>query len=176
MDTDVDDAERIDQLRLLEELKGAVAAAQARVTVDFAASQERKQREAGVPARQVGRGIAAQVGLARRESPARAQRHLGWSKILTRELPGTLEALAQGRISEWRAQIVARETAWLSPTHRRVVDEEVAAHLEGWGDRRVEAEVKKRAYRLDPTGCLARLGNVANDRTVTLRPAPDTMS
>ena len=65
--TNVEDAERIDQLRRLEELKGAVAAAQARVTADFAASQERKQREAGVPAKGIGRGIAAQVGLARRE-------------------------------------------------------------------------------------------------------------
>jgi 5-methylcytosine-specific restriction endonuclease McrA len=71
---------------------------------------------------------------------------------------------------------VARETAWLSALHRRVVDEEVAPHLESWGDRQVEAEVKKRAYRLDPTGYLARLSNKANDRTVTLRPAPDTMS
>lgn len=176
LDADVDDAERIDQLRLLEELKGAVAAAQARVTADFAASQERTQREAGVPAKRVGQGIAAQVALARRESPARARRQVGWSKILTRELPGTLEKLASGQISEWRAQVVARETAWLSPLHRRVVDEEVAPHLESWGDRRVEAEAKKRAYRLNPTGYLARLSNATNDRTVTLRPAPDTMS
>jgi 5-methylcytosine-specific restriction endonuclease McrA len=174
--TAVDDAERIDQLRLLEELKGAVAAAQARVTADFAASQERQQREAGVPAKRVGRGIAAQVGLAKRESPARAQRYLGWSKILTRELPHTLEKLAAGKIPEWRAQLVARETAWLDPLHRRVIDEEIAPHLESWGDRRAEAEVKKAAYRLDPTGYLNRLSNANNDRTVTLRPAPDTMS
>ena len=36
---DVDDAERIDQLRLLEELKSAAAAAQALVTASFARSQ-----------------------------------------------------------------------------------------------------------------------------------------
>ena len=90
--------------------------------------------------------------MARRESPARAQRHLGWSKILTRELPGTLEKLGLGADLEWLAQYVARETAWLSALHRRVIDEEVAAQLEAWGDRRVEAEVKKRGYRLDPTG------------------------
>ncbi|HET6560289.1 MAG TPA: DUF222 domain-containing protein [Marmoricola sp.] len=176
LDRSVDDAERIDQLRLLEELKSAAAAAQARATADFAGSQERKQREVGVPAKQVGKGIAAQVGLAKRESPARARRYVGWSKILTSELPGTLEALSDGRITEWRAQVVARETAWLSPVHRRAVDEEVAPQLEEWGDRRVEAEVKKRAYRLDPTGYLARTSNAVNDRTVTLRPAPDTMS
>ncbi len=176
LDSEVDDAERIDQIRLLEELKGAAAAAQTRVTAAFVSSQEKSQAEAGVPATEVGKGIAAQVGLAKRESPARARRYVGWSAVLNGELPSTLALLERGQISEWRAQIVARETGWLSAHHRRAIDEDVAPHLEGWGDRRVEAEVKKRAYRLDPHGCLARLSGVAKDRTVTVRPAPDTMS
>ena len=46
---DATDAERIDLIRALEELKGAAAAAQARVTVAFDASQRRAQRDAGVP-------------------------------------------------------------------------------------------------------------------------------
>ncbi|MDQ6715751.1 MAG: 13E12 repeat family protein [Actinomycetota bacterium] len=40
VDADVSDAERIDQLGLLEQVKSACAAAQARITVDFADSQE----------------------------------------------------------------------------------------------------------------------------------------
>jgi hypothetical protein len=36
LDTDVDDAERIDQIGLLEQLKAAAAAAQAQVTARFA--------------------------------------------------------------------------------------------------------------------------------------------
>ncbi|HEU4999142.1 MAG TPA: DUF222 domain-containing protein [Lapillicoccus sp.] len=41
IDRDVSDAERVDQLTALERVKAACAAAQARITVDFAESQER---------------------------------------------------------------------------------------------------------------------------------------
>jgi hypothetical protein len=51
----VDDAERVDQIRLLEELKAAAAAAQARVTVAFAASQRAVQADAGLSANAVGK-------------------------------------------------------------------------------------------------------------------------
>src|SRR5512132_2083644 len=53
----VDDAERIDQLSLLESIKGAAAAAQAKVTVAFDSSQREAQAAAGVPARERGRGV-----------------------------------------------------------------------------------------------------------------------
>src|SRR5688572_25096527 len=78
----VSDAERVEQLGLLEALKGAAAAAQARVSVAFEASQREQQAARGVPARHRGRGIAAQVALARRESPARGSRHLGLAQAL----------------------------------------------------------------------------------------------
>ncbi len=176
LDADVSDAERIDQIRLLEELKSAAAAAQAQVVADFHASQVRDQRERGVPAEQLGRGVASQVALARRESPTRSRRFVGWSTILVTELPRTFAALQAGRITEWRAQIVARETGWLGREHRRAIDDELGPLLEQWGDRRVEAEVKKRAYRLDPHGYLGRASQAERDRRVTLRPAPDCMT
>jgi hypothetical protein len=171
-----DDAERVERLRVLEEIKSAAAAAQVRVTTEFVASQEAAQREQGARREDVGKGIAAQVALARRESPARARRYVGWAKVLTGELAMTLGALTEGRISEWRAQIVARETAWLGRDHREAIDQEIAPLIEGWGDREVEREVKKRAYRLDPHGFLARQRRAEEERTVTLRPAPDTMT
>jgi hypothetical protein len=170
-----DDSERIDRIRLLEELKCAAAAAQAKETVEFASSQRADQVAAGMPAERVGRGIAAQVGLAKRISPYHAQRYVGWSAVLVAELPATFAALAAGRITEWRAMIVARETAWLSREHRRAVDAELAPRVESWGDRRVESEARKAAYRLDPHGYLARIRGAESDRYVGLRPAPDTM-
>ena len=96
-------------------------------------------------------------GLARRVSPFQARRYVGWCRILTTELPGTYRALWAGAVGEWRALLVARETAWLSREHRAQVDSEVAPLLSGWGDRRVEGEVQTRAYRLDPTGYLDRI-------------------
>lgn len=92
-----DDAERIDRIRLLEELKSAAAAAQAKETA-FVESQRGEQRVAGVPADQVGRGVATQVGWAERESPFRARRYAGWATTLTTELPATFAALQTGRI------------------------------------------------------------------------------
>jgi hypothetical protein len=170
-----DDSERIERIRLLEELKSASAAIQAEETARFVASQRADQASAGVPAERVGRGIAAQVALARRISPWLAQRYVGWATVLTRELPATFATLRAGRTTEWRAMLVARKTAWLSCEHRARVDGELGPRLESLGDRRVEAEVKKAAYRLDPDGYVARIRGAEKDRRVGLRPAPDVM-
>ncbi|HET7327255.1 MAG TPA: DUF222 domain-containing protein [Nocardioidaceae bacterium] len=176
LDDDVDDAERVEQIRAWQELQAAAAAAQAQVTAAFAVSQRAAQEAAGVPAKDVGKGIASQVGLAKRESPFHAARYVGWATILTTELPQTFAALQRGEVTQWRAMIVARETGWLSAEHRGIVDAELAGRLERLGDRRTEAEAKKVAYRLDPHGAVARARGAAADRRVTVRPAPDTMT
>ncbi|MDQ3591310.1 MAG: HNH endonuclease, partial [Actinomycetota bacterium] len=85
-----DGAGLIDQISALEALKSAASAAQARATVRFAAAQRAAQREAGLPSAAIGRGIAAQVALARRDSPAKGSRHLGLAEALVYELPNTM--------------------------------------------------------------------------------------
>ncbi|MGH3508763.1 MAG: DUF222 domain-containing protein [Nocardioidaceae bacterium] len=179
LDTGVGDGERVDQLRLLEELKCAAAAAQARVTVAFADSQRAAQAAGGTPARRVGEGIAAQVGLARRDSPHRGGRHLGLAHALVTELPHTMTALSAGAISEWRATLIARETGCLSAADRTAVDAALASRpggLEALGDRETEAAARALAYRLDPHAAVARTAKAHTERRVSLRPAPDTMS
>ncbi len=171
----VDDAERIDRLRLFEELKAAVEAAQAREAVAFDRSQRAAQAVAGEPAARQGRGVASQVGLALRVSPWRAQRWLGWAKILTSELPATYAELSAGRVSAWKTMLVARETAVLSREDRAAVDAELAPKLAGWGDRRVEGETRKAAYRLDPHAAVERARVAESERHVSIRPVPDTM-
>ncbi len=173
-DRSLSDSERIELLRALEELKGAAAAAQAVVTVDFAVSQRAATPATGAPATQT--GIGAQVALARRDSPHRGGRHVGLAQALVRELPCTLGALRAGRISEWRATVVARETACLSPGLRALADAQLAGRLEALGDRQVESAARTAAYRLDPHAFTARSRTAARDRRVTLRPAPDTMA
>src|SRR5690349_13167275 len=108
LDTAVDDSERIDQIGLLESIKAAAAGAQARATVAFAESHRESQATAGVPARERGRGVAAQIALARKDSPARGSRHLGLAEALVRELPHTMAHLESGAVSEWRATLVCR--------------------------------------------------------------------
>jgi hypothetical protein len=176
LDRQVDDAERVAQLELLERLKSAAAAAQAEVTVDLVASQRAEQVAAGVPAARVGVGIGAQVALARRDSAFRGGRYVGLAQALTTELPATMAALRAGDTSEWRATIVTRETACLDPADRRAADAELGPALVGLGDREVEAAARAIAYRLDPRAFVDRSKGATKDRTVTLRPAPDTMS
>ncbi len=175
----VTDAERIDQLRALEQLKSAAAAAQARITVDLDASVRAAHAAAGVPAERQGRGVAAQVALARQESPYKGGRHLGLAKVLVGEMPHTLAALEWGAISEWRATVLARETACLSREHRQLIDTQLCADptvLHGWGDRRLAAEIQKIAYQLDKVAVTKRRAKAESQRRVTCRPAPDAMA
>ena len=172
----VDDAERIDQLSLLESIKGAASAAQARVTVAFDSSQRETQAAAGVPVRERGRGVAAQVALARRDSPSRGSRHLGLARALTGEMPHTMEHLAAGRITEWRATIVCRETAVLDVERRREVDARLAADLPLLGDAHVAQRARAMACELDGAAMVRRRAKAESERRVSLRPAPDTMT
>lgn len=206
------DAARIDQIRALEDLKSACAAAQARVTAEFAAS-ERALSMGAVPsagdsptgaadaerdamrtapsgpspaaraaqirakaARLARRSAAAQVALARRESPSRGGRYVGLAEVLVHEMPCTLAALASGVINEARAVIIAAETACLSRAGRAVVDAEIAGRLDGLGNARLSALVRSIAYRLEPRAATERAQRAAGERRVSIRPAPDTMA
>jgi hypothetical protein len=91
-----DDAARIDRIRVLEEVKAALAAAQARETVAFKRSQLAAQQAAGVSTRTLGKGISAQVALARRESPHRGARYVGLAEALVFEMPHTMAAMTSG--------------------------------------------------------------------------------
>jgi hypothetical protein len=164
--TCTDDAERVEGLGLLEQLKGAAAAAQARITVDFAASQRAEQEAAGVSAREAGMGIAAQVALARHDSPFKGSRHLGMAQALA-EMPHTATALARGELSEWQATLVVRETACLTREDRGTVDTLLAARsrgLDALGDRGLVQECRRHAYRLDPYSCTRRSSRAVRSR------------
>jgi hypothetical protein len=179
VDEDVPDAERIDRIRRLEELKSAAAAAQARITVAFDRSQRAEQEAAGVAAKKLGSGVAAQVALARRDSPAKGGQHLGLARALVHEMPHTLAALQRGEISEWRATLLVRETACLSRADRSTVDAELGTRpggLGALGDRAAGEAARRIAYRLDPRAFTDRARKAESDRRVTSRPAPDTMA
>jgi Domain of unknown function (DUF222)/HNH endonuclease len=179
LDERADDAGRIDSIRALERLKCAAEAAQAVLTADFDASQRAAAAARGVRPERRARGIAEQVALARRESPHRGRQHLGLARVLRGEMPFTMAAFAAGRITEWRATLLARETACLERDDRGRIDAEVAAdadRLEAMGDAELVAAVRRLAYRLDPASVVTRRRRAEADRRVTLRPAPDVMA
>ena len=169
----------INQLRVLEDMKSAISALQAKIAVAFDLAQRQEQADAGVPAAEQGRGSAAQVALARRESPNKGSRLLGLAKALVTEMPRTLRALETGQLNEWRATLLVKETACLTAENRCAVDDELAPDtgtFHGAGDKAIIAAAKAAAYRRDPRSVTQRAAHAANERHVGLRPAPDTMT
>lgn len=219
-----DDAERVTQLDLLERVKAACAATQARVTVDLAESQQqiaaqwreharavadagdfetwrrarataraascpeaddathpaaddvrRAKRRRGGP----GVGVAAQVALARRESPHAGSRLVRLAYALTHEMPFLLQLLERGLLSERRAALVVGECAALSLEQRARVDAElrhsVGEQLGRLSERELTSRVRAITYRLDAQATVDRAAYADAERRVTVRPAPDTM-
>ncbi|GAA2113976.1 DUF222 domain-containing protein [Nocardioides bigeumensis] len=173
------DAELVEGIRTLEEAVCVMSAAQAALAVELDRSQREAHEAAGVPAARRGQGVAAQVALARRESPHRGRRHLGLAKVVTTELPHTWAAWRAGRITEWKATLVARETACLSREDRALVDAQIAsdlAALEAMGERELAAACQRVAYQVDAEAFVARRRRAESERFVSLRPAPDAMT
>lgn len=179
IDTGAEESVLVERIAALERLKAAAAAGQARLAAALDASRRAAEEAAGVPAARRGKGVGAEVALARRDSPARGGRHLGFARALVYEMPHTLSALERGALSEWRATLVVRESACLDVGDRRLLDAELCADikaLDGLGDAALIAAAKAIAYRLDPHAVVDRAAKAADERTVTIRPAPDTMT
>lgn len=176
LSTSVADTELIERIGLLEALKNAAAAAQARAAVVLRELREEQERAAGRSTAKTVVSVAAEVALARRESPHRTRTLLGLATILEREMPHTMAAFSAGEISEWRALLVCRETACLSRADRGRVDAGLAVELPRLSDREIIARARQAAYRLDPHSVVERASRAAVDRRVTIRPAPDAMT
>jgi Domain of unknown function (DUF222) len=179
VDPHADEAALIERIGWLERVKSAAAAGQARAAAALDERRRADEAAAGVPKAKQGRGVGSEVALARRDSPVRGGRHLGLAKVLVHEMPHTLAALACGVLSEWRATLIARESACLSVADRGVLDAELCADvgkLEGKGDARITAAAKEIAARLDVQAVVDRAAKAVEDRTVTIRPAPDCMT
>ncbi|MGV0874151.1 HNH endonuclease [Mycolicibacterium sp. XJ879] len=179
VDPHADEAVLVERIAVLEQVKSAAAAGQARAAALLDAKRRAAEAAAGVPRAKRGNGLASEVALARREAPTCGGRHLGFAKALVHEMPYTLAALECGALSEWRATVIVRESACLSIEDRQTLDAEMCADiaaLDGMGDKRIETEAKKIAYRLDPQAVVDRMAKAEKDRNVSVRPAPDSMT
>ncbi|GGR62964.1 hypothetical protein J2S40_002254 [Nocardioides luteus] len=178
------EAELIDWITGLENLKCRAEAIQAEAAVRLDEATRTRHAEAGVPTRKLGDGVASQIALARRTSPAKGAKLLGLAKILITEMPHTFALMKAGLFSQWQATILARETACLSLQDRRVIDHELCApgfdgeapNVVTMGLRQLENAAKKLAISLDQESVVARAASAERDRRVGLRPAPDTMT
>lgn len=175
--------ELLEVIDAAEAVKASVAAVQARATVQFVQQRDDDAASAAgrgeLSAREVTcrRSAArAEVALARRCSPSQADRHVGLAKALVSDLPRVMGALSRGEVSEWRATIIARETACLDPHDRREADARMAGELSRLGDKALGDAARRTCVDLDPEAVVERRARAAASRRVGVRPAPDGMA
>lgn len=175
---DDDAAAGIDLISALEDLKSAGSAHQATVTDAVANSIAAERKAKGRPKAEWRKGVASQIGLARRESPNKGGRLLGLARALVHEMPHTHARLRSGELNEWRATLIAKETACLTAEDRRSIDEQLcsdSATLKNLGDNAIERRARTLAAELDPASVARRKARAFEQRRASTRPHPDFM-
>lgn len=189
---------RIDTLRALEEVRAACVAVQAQILVELhddtlGAAREHAADPAGrhdsagrqipVTVKSAERDATAsttqQAARALRLSPHRTRTLLGAAHVWHEEMPHTLAALREGRLSDERALLLVKETACLTLDDRARIDADLCtdpATLEGVGTRRLVGLITERANQIDPAALVKRAAKATGERCVTIRPAPDAMA
>lgn len=170
------EAEAITRIRALEDLKAACAAAQARETAALHQHRHREEAARGIPASQRGRGLGAEVALARRVSQQRGSIQLRQALHFTGDLTNTLSALQCGQISEEHAATVERHTHWLPEQARRSVDSTLADRLPVLGIHDLKLETQALAHRADPEAAAEQYDQAVATRHVNLKPAENGMA
>ncbi|WP_353952728.1 DUF222 domain-containing protein [Knoellia sp. S7-12] len=161
-------SERVAVVSALEALKGAAAAAQARLTAAAVVDREALGEDS--------RSVRADLALARRCSPTLADQHVGVAKALVGEMPLTMGALERGEISERRAMIVVRETACLSVEHRGEVDRRLAPTIASLGDKALAGAARRAGAALDAESLAERNRRAVASRRMSVRAAADGMA
>ena len=170
------EAEAITRIRALEDLKAACAAAQARETAALHQHRHREEAARGIPASQRGRGLGAEIALARRVSQQRGSIQLRQALHFTGDLTNTLSALQCGQISEEHAATVERHTHWLPEQARRSVDSSLADRLPVLGLHDLKLETQAVAHRADPEAAAEQYDQAVATRHVNLKPAENGMA
>ena len=169
-DGSASEAELREVVTRCEQLKAQAAAAQARATALWAEKRRAAEAEAGMPLRRRGRGLASEVALARADSPARGNQHLGFAQALVEEMPYTLAALEAGVLTEYRATLIVTQSACLMVEDRRALDRELCADtdaLAGLGNARIEAAAAAITARLDAAAVVQRKERAAASARVS---------
>lgn len=168
--------ELLEALRGLEELTRTAAAATARLSADLYHQRVAGQARDGVPAARRGAGVADDLAVTRKTSPSRASTDLVAARALTREMPCTLQALAEGHIDVDAARMMTQETVCLDAPDRGRIDEQLAPRMPGISAKELRVQVRALAQELDPASLAKRAARGAKDRGVWMRPAPDVMA
>src|SRR5699024_2902592 len=140
----------IDQIRLLNQHQGMIEAAQALAATELETMRLEREAREKVPKSQRGKGLGAEIALARRETPARGKRCLEMARALAKDMPHPRAALTQGQLPEEHAQASVEEPSVLSSNHRKAVDDAVKDRPGLAGPKDLANEARAHPQRLDP--------------------------
>lgn len=169
-------AEAIERIHRYEVAMGQLEAAQAKEVAELERLRLAQEAAQKIPKAQRGKGLGAEVGLARRETPSRGSRFLKLARTLAQDLPHTANALSAGHIREEHAQVIAKETEVLTSELRRSVDTAIQDRLGVAGPKELANEVRAHAQALDPQAAEARHRQATKARRVTCKPLGDGMA
>ncbi|GAA4114157.1 HNH endonuclease [Enteractinococcus coprophilus] len=163
----------IDRLQLVEQAARMLRGDQALTTSRFVDYRHADEAALRIPTSQRCKGIEAEVGFARGESPYVGAALTHTATALCTVLPHTLAALTEGRVSEFHARVVAQETLHLSDAHRRAIDALIAHRLGKASTTQLRRLIQGHAYRLDRAAAEARAAENTSRRRVCKDPAGD---
>ena len=176
VEADCSDGSLLALIESCERLKDACSAVQARATHEYSERRLAGLTPGSTADRVARRDVGARIGRARHVSPFHGGRYLELSRMLVRDLPRTLDALAAGHTTEHRASLIAHAAGCLGSADRATLDADLGPRLTGKGNRAVQGEADRIAAELDAEAVVERHRRAVAERRVTSRPAPDTMT
>lgn len=161
-----------------EHAKAALAALEARAATALDTARRTRHAAAGRKATARGRGVGTEIALARHEAPTEGRKHLNCSRILTTDMPRTMNRFTVGILTEDQAMAIAHQVRKLTPTARTAVDARLNEHPEsftGEGSKALGDRVRALAQELDPRDPLEKAETARNKRYLSIYPAPNAM-
>jgi len=122
------------------------------------------------------RAFVAEIAAALTVSERAAENLIGTARVLTEQLPGTLRALAEGRIGYRHAQIMVDHAAGLDDEDAVALEEAVLPEAGGSAPPRFDRQVRAARERLNPDTIEERHRRAADERDVRLDPGRDGMA
>lgn len=163
----------------IDHLRASLGAVDATWQVEAEQRIRRNDAARGVPSGEQGRGAGHEIALARRISPAASSFSQAKARRLVRDMPGTVDRLWSGVITDKQASTVAGALDGAAPETCRRIDEQIHEHpemLHGKGHKRLDAEIRALVQQLEPGRARERAERASRARHVSMTPLDDGLA
>ena len=163
----------------IDHLRASLAAVESSWQVEAEQRIRRDDEARGIPASRQGQGAGHEIALARRISPAASSFSLAKARRLLQSMPGTVDQLWSGAVTDGQASTVAGALDGARPETCERIDDLIREHpetLHGMGHKRLRARIRRLVQQLEPETSRERAERAARARHVTMTPLDDGMA